>query len=210
MVRKLHQFALAERASMVDMRQAARLTPSPERAAAYLRHADDEARHAHMFLRRAQEVARTSSLPAPGALRVDTEHLFDTLGEVAFLAFVHYGEARARRQFETYQDWFLANGRDKDHALFDAVLADERRHERYTYAFLCELSGSEAAAKAAVRRAFWWEAKRRWLRSGRTVATAIYFVCSWLLYVVLLVWVPVIRLARPALRRWQQRPNALT
>ena len=38
--RKLHGFALAEHGSMLDLRLAARLTPSPARAAAYLRHAD--------------------------------------------------------------------------------------------------------------------------------------------------------------------------
>ena len=50
--RKLHGFALAEHGSMLDLRLAAARTTSPARAAAYLRHADDEARHAQMFIRR--------------------------------------------------------------------------------------------------------------------------------------------------------------
>ena len=42
--RKLQSFARAEQGSMLDLRLAAARTPSPARAALYLRHADDEAR----------------------------------------------------------------------------------------------------------------------------------------------------------------------
>ncbi len=202
-VRKLYHFALAEQASMVDMRQAARLTPSPTRAAAYLRHADDEARHARMFLLRARELARTYSCRRPGELRVDTEHLYEHLGERAFLAFVHYGEARARRQFDTYLVWFRNHGRDKDRALFEAIIADERRHETYTYELLVELAGSEAEAQKSLRRVAVWEAWRRWLRGGRTLAHGVYQLTSWVLYLALLPMVPLVWLSRPQLRRWR-------
>ncbi|MBC8070018.1 MAG: hypothetical protein IAG13_16895, partial [Deltaproteobacteria bacterium] len=90
---RLLVFAQAERASMIDLRVAARLTTSPSRAAAYLRHADDEARHATMFVRRAAELLREIGASAPTDVHADCESLFARLGELDFLAFVHHGGA---------------------------------------------------------------------------------------------------------------------
>src|SRR5262245_62042010 len=104
--KKLFGFARAEHGSMIDLRAAAALTESVTRRALYLRHAMDESRHATMFSRRSAELRRMRGQPAFGAPSADTERLFERLGEVGFLAFVHRGERRGRAQFEAYRDYF--------------------------------------------------------------------------------------------------------
>lgn len=200
--RKLHAFALTEHGSMLDLRLAAARTASPARAAAYLRHADDEARHAHMFSRRAAALAAAAGRPAPAAPRADSERLFERLGEREFLAFVHLGEERARRQFEAYVTWFEGQGREHDRNLFTAILVDERRHGEYTRALLLELAGGEAEARRALRRVARWELGRRWLRAGRFVAERVYVAATLLLYVLSAPLALLVRLARPERRGW--------
>ena len=172
--RMLFSFAHAEASSRLDLAQAARLTASDERRALYLRHALDEARHAQLFLLRARELQEKHALPPLGFVRPDEEALFETLGEVHFLAFVHRGELRGRRQFEGYRDHFARRGDDRMCALFDAVLVDERRHEAYTGAQLRTAAGGERAARRALRGAARWEAWRSWRRAGRTLAGSAY------------------------------------
>ncbi len=201
--RRLHAFALAEHGSMLDLRLAAARTASPSRAAAYLRHADDEARHAHMFARRAQRLVSDAALPlALGPVRADSERLFEILGERDFLAFVHYGEERARRQFEAYAAWFATHARPLDHKLFETVLVDERRHGLYTRALLVELVG-EPEARRAIGRVARWELGRRWLRAGRTVAERVYLVTMLLLYILAAPLAVLVRMARPERRGWR-------
>jgi hypothetical protein len=183
--RKLHAFARAEEGSRVDLLLAARRTSSTARRALYLRHALDEARHAFMFARRADELFLTAGRPSLGTPRADGEALFDRLGEVRFLAFVHRGEARGRAQFEAYRDHFAAAGDARTRALFEAIIADERRHEEYTRALLVELAGGERAARRALRWAAAWEAWRAWRRAGRFVAERLFVVTMMALYVVL-------------------------
>lgn len=101
-----------------------------------------------------------------------------------FLAFVHRGERRGREQFERYARHFDRRGDTRTRALFDAILVDERRHERYTRALLVELAGGERAARAALRRAALWEAWRTWRRAGRALASAIYAVAMIAIYLV--------------------------
>lgn len=194
---KLHAFALAEQGSMLDMRLAAAATPSPARAAAYLRHADDEARHAHMFDRHARKLAPTREL---GPLAADSERLFEQLGERDFVAFVHRGEARALAQFETYLAHFVAHGRDAEHRLFAAIMSDEQRHATYTHALLLELAGSETEARAALRRVARWELGRRWLRAGRFMSERVYVLTTLLVYLLCAPLSLLIRAARPPQR----------
>ena len=198
--RKFHGFALAEHGSMLDLRLAAARTASPARAAAYLRHADDEARHAQMFARRARRLAGEARRPpALPPVRADSERLFDVLGERDFLAFVHYGEDRARRQFEAYVTWFKGQARDQDAALLETILVDERRHGEYTLALLRELAGDAEAARA-LRRVARWELGRRWLRAGRFVAERVYVALTLALYVLAAPLALLVRLARPIRR----------
>ncbi len=198
--RKYHAFALAEHGSMLDMRLAAARTTEPARAAAYLRHADDESRHAQMFGRRAARLGGEAGLQL-GPVRADSERLFELLGERDFLAFVYVGEARARAQFEAYVEWFKANGRGQDATLFETVLVDERRHEEYTRNFLFELVG-DAEARRALRRVARWEFRRRWLRAGRFLAERVYVVAMLLVYALAAPLALLVRVARPIRRGW--------
>lgn len=201
--RKLHGFALAEHGSMLDLRLAARRTDSPARAAAYLRHADDETRHAQMFAKRARQLAREAGLAPLGHVRADTEQLFANLGELDFLAFVHVGEARAIEQFHAYIDYFEAHGRERDASLFATILVDERRHADYTRELLLELAGGEAGARRALRRVRRWEAWRTWLRSGRFLAERVYVLTMLLVYVLAAPLGVLVRVARPIVRGWR-------
>jgi rubrerythrin len=198
--RKYHAFALAEHGSMLDMRLAAARTTEPARAAAYLRHADDESRHAQMFGRRAAKLGGEVGLQL-GPVRADSERLFELLGERDFLAFVYVGEARARAQFEAYVEWFKANGRGQDATLFETVLVDERRHEEYTRNFLFELVG-DVEARRALRRVARWEFRRRWLRAGRFLAERVYVVAMLLVYALAAPLALLVRVARPIRRGW--------
>jgi rubrerythrin len=206
--RKLHGFALAEHGSMLDLRLAARLTPSPERAAAYLRHADDETRHAQMFAKRARQLAREAQLPPLGHVRADSEQLFVGLGELDFLAFVHVGEARAIAQFQTYVRFFRARGREREASLFSAILVDEQRHADYTRELLYRLAGSEAEARRALRRVRRWEAWRSWLRAGRFLAEKVYVLAMLLVYLLSAPLGLLVRWARPVRRGWRSLESA--
>ena len=182
--RKLEGFGRAEEGSRIDLLAAAHATPSPERRARYLRHALDELRHAAMFARRAGELRGERGLPAAGPPRADSEALFERLGELGFLAFVHRGERRGRRQFEVYARHFARRGDGRTRALFEAILADEREHERYTRELLVELCGGERGARRELARAARWEAWRSWRRAGRLLAHAVTTAGMTLIYCV--------------------------
>jgi hypothetical protein len=200
--RILFSFAHAEAASRVDLIVAAHLTASPVRRALYVRHALDEARHAKLFSLRSAELLGKIGAPPLGFVRPDAEDLFERLGEVGFLAFVHRGEQRGRRQFDSYRDHFARLGDERMRALFDAVLVDERRHEEYTGTLLREVAGGERPARRALRAAAAWEAWRTWRRAGRALAGAVYGAAMSVLYVAL---APLLLALRPLLRerrRW--------
>lgn len=181
--RKLYGFARAEQGSRIDLLQAAHRTASRSRAALYLRHALDETRHAGMFWRRSTEL-RLAAGALPFAPPVaDTEDLFERLGEIRFLAFVHRGEQRGRRQFALYARHFAARGDARSRALFDAILGDEQRHEDYTRALLVELVG-EAGARRELRKAALWAAWRAWRRAGRAISGAVYALAMIAIYLV--------------------------
>jgi rubrerythrin len=182
--RKLYGFAKAEQGSRIDLLQAAHRTASEPRRALYLRHALDESRHAAMFWRRSTDLRIAAGRPPFPPPVADTERLFERLGERRFLAFVHRGERRGRAQFERYARHFGRRGDARTRALFDAILADERRHEGYTRALLVELAGGERAARAELRRAALWEAWRTWRRVGRALAGAIYAAAMIAIYLV--------------------------
>jgi uncharacterized ferritin-like protein (DUF455 family) len=183
--RLLMAFARAERSSHYDMMAAARLAQSAERRAAYLRHASDEARHALMFSLRAEQLDRRVAAD-PRESTADFEHLFETLGEQRFVAFVHLGERRGQRQLSIIRDELAARGDDKGRALLDAVLEDEARHVAYTREILRELCRGERAARSALRQAQRWELWRGWLRVGRAVSSFVFAWSMRALYVLLL------------------------
>ncbi|HLK88876.1 MAG TPA: ferritin-like domain-containing protein [Polyangia bacterium] len=205
--RVLFSFAHAEASSRLDLLAAARRTPSEARRALYLRHALDETRHAQLFALRSAELRGKRGLPPLGLVRPDSEALFEQLGELGFLAFVHRGERRGRQQFESYRAHFARRGDDRMRALFDAILTDERRHESYTGALLEELAGGARGARRALRRAALWEAWRRWRRAGRALAGVAYAGAMSALYLVLAPLALALRLRPAAGSRWLPPPG---
>lgn len=203
--RKFFAFARAEHGSMLDLRLAAARTTSPSRGARYLRHALDEARHTQMFAARSAELRRERGLLTLGVPIADTEHLFETLGELRFLAFVHRGEQRGRGQFEVYRRLFAGRGDAKTRAMFDAIIDDEKVHESYTRALLVELAGSERAARRELAKAAAWEAWRTWRRLGRFLAQGAYRLAMLVVYVAVAPLSLVVRLARPERRGWVEK-----
>lgn len=200
--RKLFGFALAEQGSMIDLKAAARLTPSADRRAAYVRHLLDETRHARVFTQRSAELRAAEGQATLGSPRADTEALFANLGELRFLAFVHRGETRGCEQFEAYRTWFAARGDRRTSAMFDAILKDERRHMRYTRELLVEMAGGEGAARRELRRAQRWELWRNWRRAGRFLAERIYAVLMIAFSIVLSPFALLVRWTRPVRPGW--------
>ena len=200
--RKLFVFSLAEHGSMLDLKAAARLTTSSERRAAYVRHLLDETRHAQMFALRSAELRRSEGKDSFGFPNADTEGLFENLGEVRFLAFVHRGELRGRRQFETYREHFTRRGDTKTRAMFDAIVRDEVQHETYTWDLLVELTGGPKPARRELHKAAAWEAWRTWRRMGRFLAEKMYFVFMMLIYASLAPFRVLVAVTRPERRGW--------
>ncbi len=200
--RKLFGFSLAEHGSMLDLNVAAARTTSPQRQALYLRHMLDETRHARMFALRSAELRAQEGSQSLGFPRADFENLFERLGEKRFLAFVHLGERRGRAQFETYRDWFARSGDNKTRALFDAIVRDEKRHERYTRELLVELAGGESQARGELAKAALWEGWRNWRRLGRMTARVFYFAAMTVLYACLAPFVALAAISRPSRPGW--------
>jgi hypothetical protein len=187
--RLLLAFARAERSSHYDMLAAANGCKDLARRALYLTHARDEALHAQLFALRARELASDAlELETP---QPDFEHLFERLGELRFLAFVHTGELRGQRQLTLYRDELLARGDHKSRALFDAVLRDEAQHVEYTRVQLALVAGSERALRRALWSARSWELWRSWRRLGRMLALLIFQLAMRVVYLGLapLAWV---------------------
>ena len=206
--RKFFSFALAEHGSLLDLTLAARATSSSERAALYLRHAGDEARHAKLFAARSAALRQARGAEPFGDPRADTENLFERLGEVDFLAFVHRGERRGRRQFEAHRDYFARRGDSESRALFEGIIADEARHESYTRELLVELAGGEDSARAALRRAGRWKAWRTWRRMGRALTQRLYALLMMALYLAIAPMAVIVRIARPERTGWRLSPGA--
>jgi len=138
-----------------------------------------------------------------GRVHADYEGLFDRLGELDFLAFVHWGEARAIRQFNVYVNYFEANDRPRDATLLRTILVDERRHASYTQALLLELAGDPRTMRRAIGRVRRWELGRTWLRSGRFLAELAYAGTMLVLYMMSAPLALLVRLVRPVREGWQ-------
>ena len=183
--RLLESFELAEASSMLDLLAAARATSSPARRALYLRHALDEDRHAHAFSARARELRKLAGAAPRPPRAADFDALYDRLGELDFVAFVHHGERRGHAQFVAHRQWLERRGDTRGAALFAGILEDEARHAQYSGALLGELAGSDRAATRALRRVARRELGWRWKRAGHAVASLLFALSSGLLYVLL-------------------------
>ena len=183
--RLLSAFARAERSSHYDLLSAANHCDDLARRALYIEHARDEALHAQMFALRARELSGPCGTHMEAAAHVDFEDLFQRLGELRFLAFVHRGELRGLRQLSVYRDELKARGESKTRAMLDAILRDEARHAAYTRRELLRVAGSERELGRALAVARRWELWRSWRRMGSGLATLSFDFAMRLLYLCL-------------------------
>jgi rubrerythrin len=200
--RKLLRFAETEADGGRDLARAAELTGDASLRRLYLRHAEDEQRHADLFRRRGRELlapgARSSRLEtnwlSPGErglddLRVESE------SDESLLAFLHLSEKAAAGRFVIYGK--VLDVDPVTRAVFARVLEDEAFHMSYTRKQLARLSPRKQGLRL-------WQARagRLWklyLRIAGAIASVLGTVMLGIQYFLLL---PVFALlAKRAARR---------
>jgi rubrerythrin len=135
---RLLRFAEVEADGGRDLARAAELTPDPKLRRLYLRHAQDEQRHADIFRRRGSELLRAHRKDAPAWqpdwLAPGERGLDDVNVEPGrdgpLLAFLHLSEASAARGFVTYRRAVGDDVETRD--VFGTILKDEEFHMTYT------------------------------------------------------------------------------
>lgn len=170
--RKLLTFSLTEADGARDISRAAELTRDPFLRLLYLRHADDEQRHADLFGRRGRELRDGSrgddvfeaNWLAPGERGLDDLDVGSESDET-LLAFLHLSEKAAAGRFVIYQRVLASDPQTR--AVFARILKDEEFHMTYT---------RKQLARLAPRRQGWrlWQARagRLW-KAYLRVATAV-------------------------------------
>ena len=144
---KLLQFAETEADGGRDLSLAAERTQDPSLRRLYLRHAEDEFRHADLFRRRGRAVLSAlgagevsgvqANWLAPGErglddLRVDQE------SDESLLAFLHLSEKAAAGRFALYGE--VLDCDPETRAVFARILEDEAFHMSYTRKQLARVS----------------------------------------------------------------------
>jgi hypothetical protein len=197
-VKLLTAFSQSERGSAYDVLYAIEHTDRRDLRLRYFRHAMDEARHAGVFVQRAQALGgadRTLAvLGDAGYLSshgiIGNETLFERYGEMGFLAFVYVAEADAVEQFKVYIDRQLP---DEDTlSVLHGILKDERFHVSYSRAALKHYD--PAAVKRAIFKIRLDRFKERWLRGSIHIGHAVNSI--WLSLMYLLVVAPFRAVAR--------------
>jgi bacterioferritin (cytochrome b1) len=201
--RKLLRFAETEADGGRDLSRAAELTGDALLRRLYLRHSEDEMRHATLFRSRGR--ALLVGLPraaqpfeanwlAPGERGFDDVRVEGAKDE-ALLAFLHLSEKAAAQRFALYRQ--VLSHDPATRAVFDEVLHDEAFHMSYTHTQL-----ERVAARSS--RARLWQARigRLW-KAYLRVAAALASVMGTLLLRVQYFFVlpPFALLARRAARR---------
>ena len=203
--RKLLRFAETEADGGRDLSRAAEVTADPLLRRLYLRHAQDEERHAHLFRARGRELFRSLARNAPRS-RFEAnffspgERGLDDLrveagGDESLLAFLHLSEEAAAKRFVIYRRALDHDARTRD--VFGDILHDEAFHMTYTRAQLARIAGPRT------RRRIWQARLGRLWKAYLRVAAALAAVVGSLIlriqYFVLLP--PFVLLARRAARR---------
>jgi hypothetical protein len=186
---RLLRFAEVEADGGRDLVRASELTPDPRLRRLYLRHANDERRHADIFRQRGMELLHAFppgdiSLPendwlAPGERGLDDVNV-ESGRDGPLLAFLHLSERNAARDFAVYRDAVGSDGRTR--AVFDRILRDEEFHMNYTRAELARVSPRKQGRLLwTARLSRLWKAYLRfavWLAGliGAVVLTVQYFV----------------------------------
>lgn len=200
---RLREFAETEAFGGADLVRAAGRTEDPWVRRQLVRHAEDEARHATLLGEGSG--AGGPGAPLGAALSGETAAHpsadIDAMGELGFLAFVHLSEAKATEEFARVGAIDPANA-----ALFERILADERRHVAWTARALERFreQGKGAEVDRALSRVRWRQRllPLRWL--GGRLADGISAIVLTILYFVLLL--PFTRLASTPARGWQTSP----
>jgi rubrerythrin len=201
---KLLRFAETEADGGRDLSRAAEVTRDPLLRRLYLRHAQDEERHALLFRARGRELLH--SLPrgasasfeanffAPGERGLDDLQV-ESEGDESLLAFLHLSEEAAAQRFVIYQKSLAHDPETRD--LFRRILHDEAFHMSYTHAQLTRIAGPRTRRRI-------WEARlgRLWKAYLRVAAALAGVIGSLILRVQYFVLLPpFVFLARRAARR---------
>ena len=202
--RKLLRFAETEADGGRDLSRAAEVTADPLLRRLFLRHAQDEERHARLFRARGRELFRAladgsrnsfeANFLAPGERGLDDLRVESETDE-SLLAFLHLSEEAAARRFVIYQEALEHDPGTRD--VFREILHDEAFHMSYTNAQLARIAGPRT------RRRIWQARLGRLWKAYLRMAAALAGVLGSLLlriqYFVLLP--PFVLLARRAARR---------
>src|SRR5438105_1252976 len=207
--RKLLRFAETEADGGRDLSRAAEVTLDPLLRRLYLRHAEDEERHALLFRARGRDLFRAlrrnggapaararfeANFLAPGERGLDDLHV-ESEGDESLLAFLHLSEEAAARRFVIYEEALAHDPETRD--VFHHILHDEAFHMTYTHTQLARIAGGRA------RRRIWQARLGRLWKAYLRVAAALAGVIGSLIlrvqYFVLLP--PFVFLARRAARR---------
>jgi hypothetical protein len=146
--RKLLRFAETEASGGRDLARAAELTSDPLLRRLFLRHSEDEQRHALLFRSRARTLLQeTSDGKAGSPFEADWlapgERGFDELRPAeqetgALLAFLHLSERAAAGRFALYRTLLAQDPVTRD--LFGEILEDEVFHMAYTRSQLARIA----------------------------------------------------------------------
>ena len=185
--RKLLRFSATEADGGRDISRAAELTRDGALRRLYLRHAEDEQRHAGFFAQRARAILSAhrgeerfeANWLSPGErglddLRVDRE------SDETLLAFLHLSEKAAAGRFALYAE--VLDNDLETRALFARILEDEAFHMSYTRKQLARLSPQKQGLRLWQARAGRvWSAYLRLAVAlaslfGRALLTVQYFV----------------------------------
>ena len=193
-VKLLTAFGQAERGSFYDMLAAAEATDRPDLRRKYFEHALDESQHAIYFRDRIMALGgidrARAAMEEAGALTsrgiVGGESLYERLGELDFLAFVHVAEAEAIEQFNVYCARELPD--PETIAMLHKIMPDEKFHKAYP---LHELEqrrkqGEGERVDTALRRVKWNRLKEGWLRFSRDIGHVMSSLWLFLLYAILI------------------------
>jgi rubrerythrin len=171
--RKLLTFAVTEADGGRDLSRAAELTGDPLLRKLFLRHSEDERRHADLLRARGRAMLAALGGRGPPAfearwltpgerggddLRVEVE------GDAPLLAFLHLSERIAAARFAIYRD-VIADEETRE--VFRRILRDEVFHMRYTRTQL------ERVAPERHRRHLWRARAARLWKGYLRLATAI-------------------------------------
>jgi len=201
--RKLLRFAETEADGGRDLCRAAELTKDPLLRRLYLRHAEDEFRHAALFRARGRALLR--ELPrdgvrfeanwlAPGERGLDELRVADERDD-SLLAFLHLSERAAAQRFALYRQVLGHDPATRE--VFENVLQDEAFHMTYTKTQLARVA--DGASRAPLWRARLGRLWKAYLRAAAALASVLGTLLLRIQYFVIL---PIFALlARRAARR---------